>query len=80
VIASDATPLVPWMVIAFEPGGYFPGRTGCASSLYVVTPDGGVELRDAVAGAARSYKPQVKADRTSGPLSVTSAMRSARAP
>jgi Xaa-Pro aminopeptidase len=49
--------LVPWelaelessMVIALEPGVYFPGRWGVrVENLFVVTPSGGVELREAM--------------------------------
>jgi Xaa-Pro aminopeptidase len=48
LIASDHTPLENWMVLAVEPGIYFPGRVGArVENLFVVTPDGGVELRDA---------------------------------
>jgi Xaa-Pro aminopeptidase len=48
LIASDHTPLQNWMVLAVEPGIYFPGRVGArVENLFVVTPDGGVELRDA---------------------------------
>jgi Xaa-Pro aminopeptidase len=54
VIPSDDTPLEPWMVIALEPGVYFPGRYGArVENVFVVTPDGGVELRDAIVGGAR---------------------------
>jgi Xaa-Pro aminopeptidase len=50
LIPSDETPLESWMVIAIEPGVYFPGRIGArVENVYVVTPDGGVELRDAMA-------------------------------
>jgi Xaa-Pro aminopeptidase len=49
VIPSDRTPLESWMVIAVEPGVYFPGRWGArVENVFVVTPGGGVELRDAM--------------------------------
>ncbi len=48
LIPSDTTPLENWMVIAVEPGIYFPGHLGVrVENLYLVTPDGGVELREA---------------------------------
>lgn len=51
VIPGDETPLAESMVIALEPGVYFPGRFGVrVERLYVVGAAGGVELRDAVAG------------------------------
>jgi Xaa-Pro aminopeptidase len=50
LIPSDETPLESWMVMAIEPGVYFPGRVGArVENVFVVTPDGGVELRDAMA-------------------------------
>jgi Xaa-Pro dipeptidase len=54
IVPSDTTPLEPWMVIAIEPGVYFPGRYGArVENAFVVGPDdGGVELRAAF-GAAR---------------------------
>jgi Xaa-Pro dipeptidase len=46
VIPSDDRPFQPWMVLALEPGVYFPGRYGArVENLYIVTPDGGMELR-----------------------------------
>jgi Xaa-Pro aminopeptidase len=49
MIPSDRTPLENWMLIALEPGVYFPGRIGArVENVFVVTPDGGVELRDAM--------------------------------
>jgi Xaa-Pro aminopeptidase len=46
VIPSDDSPLEPWMVIAIEPGVYFPGRYGArVENIFVVSPEGGVELR-----------------------------------
>jgi Xaa-Pro aminopeptidase len=48
LIPSDRTPLENWMVLAVEPGIYFPGGIGArVENLFIVTPDGGVELRDA---------------------------------
>jgi len=48
IIPSDVTPLEPWMVLAVEPGVYFPGRYGArVENVFIVTPDGGVELRKA---------------------------------
>jgi Xaa-Pro aminopeptidase len=48
LIPSDETPLENWMVLAVEPGIYFPGGVGArVENLFIVTPDGGVELRDA---------------------------------
>jgi Xaa-Pro aminopeptidase len=50
IIPSDVTPLEPWMVIAIEPGVYFPGRYGArVENIFVVSPEGGVELRTAFA-------------------------------
>jgi len=49
IIPSDTTPFEPWMVLAVEPGVYFPGRYGArVENVFVVTPDGGVELRKAL--------------------------------
>lgn len=51
VIPADDTPLESWMVIALEPGVYFPGGYGArVENVFVVTPEGGVELRDALGG------------------------------
>jgi Xaa-Pro aminopeptidase len=53
LIPSDRMPLESWMVIAVEPGVYVPGRFGArVENVFVVTPEGGVELRDAM-GIAR---------------------------
>jgi Xaa-Pro aminopeptidase len=53
VIPSDESPLEDWMVIAVEPGVYFPRRFGArVENVFVVTPEGGVELREAM-GAPR---------------------------
>jgi Xaa-Pro aminopeptidase len=50
VIPSDETPLQPWMVIALEPGVYFAGEYGArVENIFVVSPEGGVELRGALA-------------------------------
>ena len=50
LIPSDTTPFEPWMVLAVEPGVYVPGRYGArVENVFVVTPEGGVELRDALA-------------------------------
>lgn len=51
LIPSDTTPLEAGMVLAVEPGVYFPSRFGArVENVFVVTPEGGVELRAAVAG------------------------------
>lgn len=48
VIPSDETPLEAGMVIALEPGVYFAGGWGArVENVFVVTADGGVELREA---------------------------------
>ncbi len=54
VVPSDTTPLEPWMVIAIEPGVYFPGRYGArVENVFVVGPESGaVELREALGGAS----------------------------
>jgi Xaa-Pro aminopeptidase len=52
LIPSDESPLEPWMVIAVEPGVYFPGRFGArVENVFLVTPGGGVELRKAMGRA-----------------------------
>jgi Xaa-Pro aminopeptidase len=52
IIPSDLTPLEPWMVLAVEPGVYFPGRYGArVENVFIVTPNGGMELRKAFAGS-----------------------------
>jgi Xaa-Pro aminopeptidase len=49
IIPSDHTPLENWMLMAIEPGVYYPGRIGGrVENVYIVTPAGGVELRDAM--------------------------------
>ena len=53
LIPSDTMPFEPWMVLAVEPGVYFPGRYGArVENVFVVTPEGGVELREMMAGGA----------------------------
>lgn len=54
LIPADTTPFEPWMVLAVEPGVYFPGRYGArVENVFVVTPEGGIELRDALGKSAR---------------------------
>jgi Xaa-Pro aminopeptidase len=49
VIPSDQQRLESWMVLALEPGIYLPGQFGVRrENLFLVTPDGGVELTQAV--------------------------------
>ena len=49
VIPTDQQRLESWMVMALEPGIYLPGRFGVRrENLFLVTPDGGVELTQAV--------------------------------
>jgi Xaa-Pro dipeptidase len=49
IIPSDDTPFESWMLLAAEPGVYFPDRFGArVENLFIVTPDGGIELRDAL--------------------------------
>lgn len=49
VIPSDEQRLESWMVLALEPGIYLPGQFGVRrENLFLVTPDGGVELTQAV--------------------------------
>lgn len=49
LISSDETPLESGMVLAVEPGVYFPGRWGArVENVFVVTAEGGVELRKAL--------------------------------
>ncbi len=41
LIPSDSMPFEPWMVLAVEPGVYFPGRYGArVENIFVVTPAG----------------------------------------
>jgi len=45
VIPTDRRRVDSWMVMALEPGIYFPGRFGVRrENLYLVTPEGGLEL------------------------------------
>jgi Xaa-Pro aminopeptidase len=49
VIPSDSSTLENWMVMALEPGVYLPGRFGVRhENLFLVTPDGAVELAEAM--------------------------------
>jgi Xaa-Pro aminopeptidase len=49
LIPSDDTPFESWMLLAVEPGAYYPGRIGArVENIFVVTPVGGIELRDAL--------------------------------
>lgn len=53
VIPSDTMPFEPWMVLAIEPGVYFPGHYGArVENVFVVTPSGGIELRALMAAGA----------------------------
>jgi Xaa-Pro aminopeptidase len=48
MIPGDETPLESFMVIALEPGVYGPDESGVrVENLFIVTPNGGVELRAA---------------------------------
>ncbi len=47
LIPTDHTPFENWMLLAVEPGVYFPGKSGArVENIFLVTPDGGLELRD----------------------------------
>lgn len=49
MIPKDHTPLQSWMLISLEPGVYVPDRCGArVENSFIVMPDGGVELRDAL--------------------------------
>lgn len=49
VIPSDPTPLEAGMVLAIEPGVYFPGSFGArVEEVFVVSKEGGLELREAL--------------------------------
>lgn len=53
VIPSDEIPFEPGMVIALEPGVYFPAIGGArVENIFLVTADGGVELRAAFGATA----------------------------
>ena len=59
VIPTDSRALESWMVMALEPGVYLPGRFGVrCENLFLVTPDGAVELAQAM---ARPLSPQAQA-------------------
>lgn len=47
MIPADETPLENFMVIALEPGVYGPESGARVENLFIVTPNGGVELREA---------------------------------
>ena len=48
IVPGESAPLEEWEVIALEPGVYLPGRVGARiEQLYLVTAEGGVELRTA---------------------------------
>jgi Xaa-Pro dipeptidase len=48
LIPTDQRPLAAWMVIAVEPGVYFSGWGARVEQMYVVTPSGGIDVRDAL--------------------------------
>jgi Xaa-Pro aminopeptidase len=49
LIPTDHTALQNWMLLACEPGVYFDGVSGArVENIFLVTPDGGVELRKAM--------------------------------
>ena len=49
VIPSGSQAVDSWMVMALEPGVYLPGRFGVRrENLFLVTPDGAIELAEAV--------------------------------
>ena len=53
LIPSDTMLFESWMVLAVEPGVYFPGRYGArVENVFVVTPEGGIELRKLVGASA----------------------------
>jgi Xaa-Pro dipeptidase len=50
VIPAEGRTVASWMVMALEPGVYLPGRFGVRTeNLFLVTPDGAVELAQAMA-------------------------------
>jgi Xaa-Pro aminopeptidase len=52
LIPTDHTVLENWMLLAVEPGIYFDGRNGArVENIFLVTPDGGLELRKAMGAA-----------------------------
>jgi Xaa-Pro aminopeptidase len=52
IIPTDHTTLENWMLLAVEPGVYFDGRNGArVENIFLVTPDGGLELRKAMGAA-----------------------------
>ena len=58
IIPAGSLPLESWMVMAVEPGVYLPGRFGVrCENLFLVTPDGAVELAQAM---ARPLSPQAQ--------------------
>ena len=58
IIPAGSLPLESWMVMAVEPGVYLPGRFGVRNeNLFLVTPDGAVELAQAM---ARPLSPQAQ--------------------
>ena len=65
VIPADETPLEAGMVLAIEPGVYFPGRYGArVEEIFVVTEGGGVELREAFAGSGLPARPDLDPSRS----------------
>jgi Xaa-Pro aminopeptidase len=59
VIPAEDRTVGSWMVMALEPGVYLPGRFGVRTeNLFLVTPDGAVELAQAM---ARPLSPQALA-------------------
>jgi Xaa-Pro aminopeptidase len=47
IIPTDPTPFEEGMVLAVEPGVYFPGRFGVrVENVFLVTPSGGLDLRE----------------------------------
>lgn len=54
LIPTDSTPFEEGMVLAVEPGVYFPGRFGArVENVFLVTRDGGVDLREALGDDGR---------------------------
>jgi Xaa-Pro aminopeptidase len=49
LIPTDHRTIDSWMVLAVEPGVYFPDWGARVERMFVVTPGGGVEVRDALA-------------------------------